>query len=83
MLGGKLVLMAALCQAQSADPTLEPTALVVELGSARYASREAAAQALERIGGPALAALRSARDSQDPEVRTRATLLAQKSKVPC
>jgi hypothetical protein len=78
MLGAKLLLTAALCQAQSADPNQDPTTLVGQLGSARYASREAAALTLERLGRPALTALRNARDSNDPEVRIRAAVLAQK-----
>jgi hypothetical protein len=77
MLVGKLVLLAALT-AQVADMSHDPTTLVGDLGSSRYASREAAAQALERLGRPALGALRNARDSNDPEVRTRAAALAQK-----
>ena len=78
MLGGKIVLLAALCQAQSSDPTQGPAALVAELGSSRYAGREAAAQALERLGNAALPALRSARHSPDAEVRARAAMLVQK-----
>ena len=78
MLVAKLVLLAMLCQVQSTAVSHETATLVEQLGSARYADREAAAGALERIGQPALAALRLARDSHDPEVRTRAGALAQK-----
>ena len=56
----------------------DPTALVNQLGSARYAAREAASDALERLGRPALTALRAARDARDPEIRTRAYNLIQR-----
>src|SRR4029077_4024866 len=52
--------------------------LVAQLGAARYADRPAAAAALERVGRPAFPPLRSARDSQDMEIRTRAAGLAQR-----
>jgi hypothetical protein len=78
MLGATLILLAGLGQVQPGEPSQDPVALVAQLGAPRYADREAAAQALERIGRPALAALRSARDSRDLEVRTRASSLAQK-----
>jgi hypothetical protein len=78
MLCGELILLTALAQAPSASASREAAALIEQLGSARYADREAAAAALERIGRPALAPLRAARDSRDPEVRTRAGALAQK-----
>ena len=49
-----------------------------QLGAPRYAEREAASAALERLGRRALPALRAAREQRDPEVRTRAAaLLAQ------
>ncbi len=78
MLGGTLILLAGLGQVQGGEPSQDVGALVIQLGAARYAEREAAAKELERIGRPALAALRSARDSRDLEVRTRASSLAQK-----
>jgi len=78
MLGGTLVLLAVLGQVHAGEPSQDLGALVAQLGAARYADREAAAQALERIGRPALAALRSARDARDLEVKTRAASLAQK-----
>jgi hypothetical protein len=56
-------------------PVPDPSALVAQLGSRRYAEREAAAQVLERLGGPALPALRLARSSRDLEIRTRASAL--------
>src|SRR4051812_11580173 len=56
-------------------PASDPSALVAQLGSARYARREAAASALEKLGRQALPALRSARDVKDPEIRSRASAL--------
>src|ERR1700678_4470962 len=78
MLNANLVVLAMLCQVQPGDAGLQVVSLVEQLGSARYSDREAAAAALERIGRPALASLRNARASRDPEVRTRAGTLAQK-----
>jgi hypothetical protein len=74
MIGASLALAAALGQA----PPPSPMDLVVRLGSARYTEREAAAKALEARGRQALPALRAVLDSQDPEVRTRASSLVQK-----
>jgi hypothetical protein len=78
MLSANLVVLAMLCQVQAGDAGPQVVSLVEQLGSARYSDREAAAAALERIGRPALASLRNARASRDPEVRTRAGALAQK-----
>jgi hypothetical protein len=73
-----MVLLLALCEVQSGETNQDPESLVAALGSTRYAQRETAAAALERIGRPALAALRAAREARDPEVRARATSLIQK-----
>ncbi|MFI5454968.1 MAG: hypothetical protein ACHRXM_05905 [Isosphaerales bacterium] len=78
MLGANLMLLVSLGQVQQAGPDRDPAALVVQLGAARYADRQAAAAALERIGRPALPALRTARDSRDLEVRNRAWSVTQK-----
>jgi len=78
MLGANLVLVVLLGQAPVTGPNRDPAALVAQLGAARYADRQAAAEALEQIGRPALTALRTARESRDLEVRTRARSLAQK-----
>lgn len=59
-------------------PEADPTALVAGLGSSRFTEREAAASALERLGGAALPALRGAAGAKDPEVQTRAAALASK-----
>jgi len=56
----------------------DPQALVQQLGSTRYADREAAARALEQLGREAIAALQSARDCRDLEIRTRARGILQK-----
>jgi hypothetical protein len=56
----------------------DPSALTVQLGSRRYAERESASAALERLGRPALPALRAVRDSRDLEIRNRAHNLIQK-----
>jgi hypothetical protein len=78
MLGATLVLLLVAAQTPGKEPFEDVAALVAQLGAARYADREAAAESLERIGRRALEALRGARDSRDPEVRTRAWSLAQK-----
>src|SRR5262245_50845387 len=59
-------------------PAFDPIALVAQLGSVRFAQRESAAAALERLGRQALPALRSARDVKDPEIRSRASALITK-----
>lgn len=59
-------------------PPSDPMGLVTQLGSARYAQREAAAAALEQLGRSALPALRSVRDVKDPEIRSRASSLITK-----
>jgi hypothetical protein len=51
--------------------------LIRQLGSDKFAEREAAGKALMAVGTPALDALRkAARDSDDPEVRRQAALIA-------
>jgi hypothetical protein len=52
--------------------------LVQQLSSAEYDDREAATEALESIGEPALVALRKAAESRDMEVRKRAGELVGK-----
>lgn len=53
------------------------TNLITQLGSTQFKEREAATQALETIGGPALDALHQAALSNDPEVGRRAQSLAR------
>src|SRR5580704_15086177 len=74
MLGANLALVVLLGQV----PATEPVTLVERLGSPRYAEREEAAGALERLGRQAVAALRAARDDRDPEIRTRTGALLNK-----
>jgi hypothetical protein len=59
-------------------PGSAPSELVRQLGSARFAEREAAAAALEAMGADALPALRAASESKDSEIRTRAVALVAK-----
>ena len=54
----------------------DPEELVSRLGSNTYADREAAGEALVKIGREALPALGKAAESRDPEVRRRAATLA-------
>ncbi len=56
-------------------PAADPSGLVEQLGSARYAEREQAATALRGLGVAALPALRTARSARDAEVRTRAAAI--------
>src|SRR5262249_40038416 len=49
--------------------------LLKRLGSGRYADREAAVQALEKLGREALPALRKAREDRDLEIRQRAAAI--------
>jgi hypothetical protein len=88
MLGAELLLLAVL--GQVSDSQVDASDLVLKLGSARYADREAASDALEALGRPALGALRAMRGSHDPEIRYRvyhlidrieSALLAQASRV--
>ena len=76
MLLANLVLIGLLGQVSVGQA--DPLALTSQLGSRRYSEREAASEALERLGRTALPALRAARDSRDLEVRNRAQGLIQK-----
>jgi hypothetical protein len=81
MLGASLALILVLGQPLAADATAapaDPAALVARLGASRYAEREEAAGLLERMGRPAIAALRAARNDSDAEIRTRAAALCNK-----
>ena len=74
MTGSTLLLITVLGQLASGDPE----SLVPRLGAPKYAVREDAATALERLGRRALPSLRAAKQERDPEVRTRAVSLIQK-----
>ncbi len=75
--------MTATCQAliivllTGLDST-DPSMLVNQLGSSKYAERETAARELIEQGKEALPALRAGRQSSDPEVRSRAEILLKK-----
>ncbi|CAN5623670.1 hypothetical protein BH23PLA1_BH23PLA1_01830 [soil metagenome] len=56
----------------------DPEALVARLGSPRYADRESAARDLVELGREALPALSAARQSPDPEIRSRSGILLTK-----
>jgi hypothetical protein len=63
----------------AARPEPDPIArLVIQLGSKHFKDREAATQALDAIGLPALEPLRRAARGTEPEVRRRAAYLVQK-----
>jgi hypothetical protein len=51
---------------------------IAQLGSQKYAERQAAARTLDRLGAAALPALTRATKSKDPEVRRHAEALVQK-----
>jgi hypothetical protein len=74
MTGISLVLVALSGQA----PAQDAGELVRQLGSTRYAEREASSAALEAIGLAALPALREAGASKDPEVRRRVAAIVAK-----
>ena len=76
MIGASLLLVLQLV-AQSLTSG-NPQILLEQLGATRYADREAAARVLEKLGREAIPVLRSARDSRDMEIRTRAAALLQK-----
>jgi hypothetical protein len=63
--------------AEPAHTADEIDRLVKQLGSVRFEKRDAASKALERVGYPALKALREAARSDDRERRRRAGLLVQ------
>ncbi|MFO0890127.1 MAG: hypothetical protein U0790_13435 [Isosphaeraceae bacterium] len=56
--------------AQSLAAT-DPARLIDQLGSSRFAEREAATRALEELGGPAIPFLQTGGKSKDLEIRTR------------
>jgi len=71
MAASRLIAYVALAALAGSDPT----SLVRKLGAPKYADRQAASSEIERLGADALSALRSARTSEDAEVRSRATTL--------
>ncbi|MBM3979667.1 MAG: hypothetical protein FJ304_05180 [Planctomycetes bacterium] len=75
---GALGLLALFASLALPARAAEPAALVQQLGSDDFRTREAAAAALERAGPAALPALRAAVAGSDPEVRHRAAPILQK-----
>lgn len=55
----------------------EPRDLVARLGAPKFADREAASAALERLGSDAFPALKAARNAPDPEIKSRVELLLE------
>ncbi|MCZ2343702.1 MAG: HEAT repeat domain-containing protein [Bacteroidales bacterium] len=69
----------SLTPAEESAPSQRIDLLIAELGSPDFHTRQAAAQALDHIGRPALSALREAvRTTADAEVRQRAETLVAK-----
>lgn len=76
--GGGLVTYRALAAGQQGDDAARAIKLVEQLGSDRFAEREKAAKELDRIGAPALEALRKGARSDDAETKQRAEDLVKK-----
>ena len=73
-----LLLLVGLGQLPQAAGNPDPGGLVAQLGAPRFADRQSAAAALERLGSRALPSLRLARESRDMEIKTRAASLLLK-----
>jgi hypothetical protein len=83
MLAGSLGLVALLTLGPEAANTAQPAEeaverLIQQLGSRKYAEREAAARKLEAVGGPALPPLRRAARQANLEIRRRAEQLIRR-----
>jgi hypothetical protein len=78
MIGAALSFLLIFGQIPAAKAVPDASALVAQLGAARYADREAAAEALIRLGRLALPALRDSRLAADLEIRTRTQSLIRK-----
>ena len=76
MIGASLLLVLQLVAQSSTSG--DPQILLEQLGASRYADREAAARALEKLGREAIPVLQNGRDARDMEIRTRAAALLQK-----
>ncbi len=79
MIGANLVMLAVLGQ----TPPAGPANLVERLGSARYAEREEAADALERLGRQALPALRRPTTTATPRSGRGRRRWSPGSRTPC
>jgi RNA polymerase sigma factor (sigma-70 family) len=69
---------ASVLQTPKASDQAQIPKLIDQLGSDKFAERERATKELDKIGVPALEALRKAAQSDDPERRNRAQQLVQK-----
>jgi hypothetical protein len=80
LLAGWIATFALAAASPAADRLPPPTVaqLVLRLGSSDFADREEASRALDGLGTPALAELRKAALSNDPEVRRRSRELVQR-----
>jgi hypothetical protein len=67
-----------LLSAATQDQTTTIKQLVAQLGSGKYAQREAASKALDKLGAASLPALQTAAQSSDAEVRSRASRLLER-----
>jgi hypothetical protein len=54
---------------------VEPEGMIARLGASKFADREEASAALEKLGISAFPALKAARNDHDPEVKNRAELI--------
>lgn len=73
-----LLLVPTILASGLGSTTIDPAALVAELGAPRFAQRQAAEESLGRLGRGALPALRVAATNTDPEIRTRALGVLQR-----
>jgi len=73
-----MCVLAVLAAVLGQVPRTQPSELVRQLGSSRFAEREAATAALETMGAEALPAIRAVTDSTDLELRARAESLLAK-----
>jgi hypothetical protein len=72
------IVLAMLTVVLGQTPDVDPANLVQRLGSTRFAEREEATAALEKLGPDALTALRAALDAKDFELKSRAAALIAK-----
>lgn len=74
-LTGLILALAIPSDGRCSDATKKPEALVKDLGSSDFTSREVAQKELAKLGNAALAAIRVGLQSDDPEVKRRCELL--------
>lgn len=73
-MGCRLIVLICVLGAAGSDPG----ALVRRLGASKYADREAASAAIEKLGREALPALKAAKGASDAEIRSRASTLVDR-----